>query len=55
MWHSTAGKGAKIFLVAGEGGEVVIGLSLCMTWDVCYLLLGVNEGFGRKRWGPLIF
>lgn len=25
------------------------GLSFCMTCDICYLFLGVNEGLGRKR------
>lgn len=25
------------------------GLSLCMTYDICYLFLGVNEGLSRKR------
>lgn len=34
------------FFFAGERGEVVRGLSLCMTCNVCYLLLGLNEGFG---------
>lgn len=30
-------------------------MSLCMTCNVCYLLLGVNEGFGRKKVGPTQF
>lgn len=54
-WHSIARTGANsIFFLDGEGGEMVIGLLLCMTCDICYLLLGVNEGFGRKSWCPLI-
>lgn len=46
--HPIARTGANYFFLAGERGKKVKGLSLCMTCDVCYLLLGVNEGLGEK-------